>query len=113
MPQTILHISVGQMVLICIFILIILFVITKAKGIKGSWSKKSEIDPFINHSLSFYVPEEDELKDSEGERICRKFLRETVGVLLKIEMETRNLLIKQDLIFLKILSLLAKMEILI
>ncbi len=47
MPQTILPISVGQMVLICIFILIILFVITKAKGIKGSWSKKSEIDPFI------------------------------------------------------------------
>ncbi len=83
MPQTILPISVGQMVLICIFILIILFVITKAKGIKGSWSKKSEIDPFINHSLSFYVPEEDELKDSEGERICRKFLRETVGVLFK------------------------------
>ncbi len=40
MPQTILPISVGQMVLICIFILIILFVITKAKGIKGSWSKK-------------------------------------------------------------------------
>ncbi len=23
------------------------------------------------------------LKDSEGERICRKFLRETVGVLFK------------------------------
>ncbi len=28
-------------------------------------------------------PEKTELKDSEGERICRKFLRETVGVLLK------------------------------
>ncbi len=45
----------------------------KSKRYKGILGKKSEIDPFINHSLSFYVPEEDELKDSEGERICRKF----------------------------------------
>lgn len=83
MPQTILPITTGQMILICIFILIILFFITKFKGIKGSWTPKNEIDPFINHALSFNIPDEDEVNDSEGERICRKFMRETIGVLFK------------------------------
>jgi Iridoviridae Uvr/REP helicase len=83
MPQTILPISVGQMIIICVFVLIIVFVITKAKGIKGSWTSKDELDPFINHSLSLRIPEEDEVNDSEGEQICRKFMRDTVGVLFK------------------------------
>jgi hypothetical protein len=83
MPQTILPITVGQMIIICIFALIVLFIITKAKGIKGSWTPKSELDPFIHHSLSLNVPDEDELNDSEGEQICRKFLRDTIGEIFK------------------------------
>jgi hypothetical protein len=70
-------------VIICIFVLIIVFVITKAKGIKGSWTSRDELDPFINHSLSLHIPEEDELNDSEGEQICRMFMRDTIGVLFK------------------------------
>ncbi len=44
MPQTILPISVWSNGINMYIYIIILFVITKAKGIKGSWSKKSEID---------------------------------------------------------------------
>jgi hypothetical protein len=83
MPQTILPITVGQMIIICIFILIIIFIITKAKGIKGSWTPKNELESFIDHSLSLNIPEENELNDSEGERICRKFMKDTIGVLYK------------------------------
>jgi len=82
MPQTILPITVGQMIIICIFVLIIVFVITKAKGIKGSWTPKNKLDPFIHHSMSLNIPDENEI-DSEGEQICRKFMRDTVGVLFK------------------------------
>jgi hypothetical protein len=71
------------MVLICIFVLIILFIVTKARGIKGSWTPKSELDPFIGHSTSLFAPGEDEMNDSQGEQTCRKFLRETIGVLFK------------------------------
>lgn len=80
MPTTVLPITVGQMFIICIFVLVIIFIITKAKGIKGSWSEKSDIDPFRTFVFNNGEEEGDEKKqDSKGERICRKFLQDTLG----------------------------------
>lgn len=62
MPVTILPITVGQMIVICIVALVILFVLTKSKGIKGTWTDKSEISPFVNHYLSSDIPEEEKIQ---------------------------------------------------
>jgi hypothetical protein len=83
MPQTILPITVNQTIFICFFVLIVIFIINKINGVKGSWTPRNEIDLFLDHSSSLLIPQSDEINDSEGERICRNFLRDTVGVLFK------------------------------
>jgi hypothetical protein len=83
MPQTILPITVNQTIFICFFVLIVIFIINKINGVKGSWTPRNEIDLFLDHSSSLLIPQSDEINDSEGERICRNFMRDTVGMLFK------------------------------
>lgn len=78
MPTTVLPITVGQMFIICLFVLVVIYLMTKAKGIKGSWSQRSDIAPLLTFVTTPEDPEENK-QDSKGERICRKFLEDTLG----------------------------------
>lgn len=77
---SVLPISIKHAVIICIIILIIVLIVNKFQGVQGSWSKKAEIDNFIDFSLSsnrFSSASEDHKEngfESEGEKICRNFL---------------------------------------
>jgi len=71
---TILPISIKHAVIICICILVIALFLN---NFKGTWSKRDQIDPFIEFASDTSIGE---TPDSEGEAICRNFLTKTLKV---------------------------------
>lgn len=79
MPKiTTLPITTTQLIWLCLAFLVIVFIYSRVNNLKGTWSTKEAIEPYLDYSsdpLPNMAKAEGEEDDSEGERICRNFLR--------------------------------------